>query len=74
MKIVIIGGNGLIGSKLVTKVGEHGHEAVAASHNSGDDTGHPHRGNGRVLLLRAGTVPVVPRSAEGEPGHAPWIR
>ncbi|HEX8896852.1 MAG TPA: NAD-dependent epimerase/dehydratase family protein, partial [Terriglobales bacterium] len=30
-EIVVIGGSGLIGSKLVTKLREHGHEAVAAS-------------------------------------------
>ncbi|HEX4785230.1 MAG TPA: NAD-dependent epimerase/dehydratase family protein [Candidatus Sulfotelmatobacter sp.] len=30
MKIVVIGGSGLIGSKLVKKLREHGHEAVAA--------------------------------------------
>ena len=35
MKIVVMGGTGLIGSKLVKKLGEHGHEAVAASPNSG---------------------------------------
>ena len=35
MKIVVIGGSGLIGSKLVAKLREHGHEAVAASPNSG---------------------------------------
>src|SRR2546430_877367 len=35
MKIVVIGGTGLIGSKLVKKLREHGHEAVAASPNSG---------------------------------------
>jgi uncharacterized protein YbjT (DUF2867 family) len=35
MRIVIIGGTGLIGSKLVTKLGEHGHEAVPASPNTG---------------------------------------
>src|SRR5438045_2288488 len=35
MKIVVIGGTGLIGSKLVTKLREHGHEAVAASPNTG---------------------------------------
>jgi uncharacterized protein YbjT (DUF2867 family) len=35
MKIVVIGGSGLIGSKLVTKLREHEHEAVAASPNSG---------------------------------------
>ena len=31
MKIVVIGGSGLIGSKLVAKLREHGHEAIAAS-------------------------------------------
>jgi uncharacterized protein YbjT (DUF2867 family) len=38
MKIVVIGGTGLIGSKLVTKLGEQGHEAVAASPNTGVNT------------------------------------
>jgi uncharacterized protein YbjT (DUF2867 family) len=38
MKIVVIGGSGLIGSRLVTKLREHGHEAVAASPKSGVDT------------------------------------
>ena len=35
MKIVVIGGTGLIGSKLVKKLGEHGHEALAAAPSSG---------------------------------------
>jgi uncharacterized protein YbjT (DUF2867 family) len=35
MKIVVIGGSGLIGSKLVAKLREHGQEVVAASPNSG---------------------------------------
>jgi uncharacterized protein YbjT (DUF2867 family) len=38
MKIVVIGGTGLIGSKLVKKLREHGHEAVAASPDSGVNT------------------------------------
>jgi uncharacterized protein YbjT (DUF2867 family) len=38
MKIVVIGGSGLIGSKLVRKLREHGHEAVAASPDSGVNT------------------------------------
>ncbi|MEV4357282.1 SDR family oxidoreductase [Nonomuraea sp. NPDC049625] len=38
MKIVVIGGTGLIGSKLVAKLGEHGHEAVAAAPNTGVNT------------------------------------
>src|SRR5438874_12211474 len=38
MKIVVIGGSGLIGSKLVTKLSEHGQNPVAASPNSGVNT------------------------------------
>jgi uncharacterized protein YbjT (DUF2867 family) len=38
MKIVVIGGTGLIGSKLVNKLREHGHEAIAASPNTGINT------------------------------------
>jgi len=38
MKIVVIGGSGLVGSRLVTKLREQGHEAVAASPNSGVNT------------------------------------
>jgi len=35
---VVIGGSGLIGSKVVSKLDEHGHEAMAASPDSGVDT------------------------------------
>lgn len=35
MKIVVIGGSGLIGKKLVSKLREHEHEAIAASRSSG---------------------------------------
>ncbi len=38
MKIVVIGGTGLIGSKLVKQLRERGHEAVAASPDSGVNT------------------------------------
>jgi uncharacterized protein YbjT (DUF2867 family) len=38
MKIVVIGGSGLIGSKLVRKLLEHGHQAVPASPDSGVNT------------------------------------
>ncbi|QYN34104.1 SDR family oxidoreductase [Pseudonocardia sp. DSM 110487] len=38
MKVVVIGGTGLIGSKLVAKLGEHGHEAVPAAPNTGVNT------------------------------------
>jgi len=35
MKIVVIGSGGLVGKKLVTKLRERGHEALAASPSSG---------------------------------------
>lgn len=38
MKIVVIGGTGLIGTKLVSRLREKGHEAVPASPNSGVNT------------------------------------
>ena len=38
MKIVVIGGTGLIGSKLVEKLREAGHEALAASPDTGVNT------------------------------------
>jgi uncharacterized protein YbjT (DUF2867 family) len=38
MKIVVIGGSGLIGSKLVDKLGQHGHDAVAADLKTGVNT------------------------------------
>src|SRR5690349_1825568 len=38
MKIVVIGGTGLIGSKVVAKLTEDGHEATPASPNSGVNT------------------------------------
>lgn len=38
MKIVVIGGSGLIGTKLVSRLRHKGHEVVAASPNSGVNT------------------------------------
>jgi uncharacterized protein YbjT (DUF2867 family) len=38
MKIVIIGGSGLIGKKLVNNLRQHGHQVVAASPSSGVNT------------------------------------
>src|SRR5258705_11387030 len=38
MKLVVIGGSGLIGSRLVAKLREHGHEVVAASPDTGVNT------------------------------------
>src|SRR5947207_2245520 len=55
MKIVVIGGSGLIGSKLVTKLGARGHEAVAASPNSGVNT---LTGEGLAEVLKGAQVVV----------------
>ncbi|MER7663662.1 SDR family oxidoreductase [Streptomyces sp. NPDC096193] len=38
MKVVVVGGTGLIGSKVVSGLAEHGHEAVPASPDSGVNT------------------------------------
>jgi uncharacterized protein YbjT (DUF2867 family) len=38
MKVIVIGGTGLIGSKVVAKLREQGHDAVAASPNTGVNT------------------------------------
>jgi len=55
MKIVVIGGSGLIGSKLVNNLREHGHEAVAASPNSGVNT---LTGEGLAEVLKGASVVV----------------
>ncbi len=55
LKVVVIGGTGLIGSKLVTKLGEHGHEAVAASPDTGVNT---LTGAGLASVLRGASVVV----------------
>jgi uncharacterized protein YbjT (DUF2867 family) len=55
MKIVVIGGTGLIGSKLVNKLREHGHEAVAASPNSGVNT---LTGEGLAEVMKGASVVV----------------
>src|SRR5436853_433285 len=55
MKIVVIGGTGLIGSKLVNKLQEHGHEEIAASPNSGVNT---LTGEGLAEVLKGASVAV----------------
>src|SRR5215475_7685652 len=55
MKIVVIGGTGLIGSKLVNKLREHGHEAVAAAPNTGVNT---LTGEGLAEALKGASVVV----------------
>jgi uncharacterized protein YbjT (DUF2867 family) len=55
MKLVIIGGTGLIGSKLVTKLRERGHDAVAASPDTGVNT---LTGQGLAEVLQGASVVV----------------
>ncbi|GGN48066.1 LysR family transcriptional regulator [Streptomyces albiflavescens] len=55
MKVVVIGGTGLIGSKLVGKLNDHGHEAVAAAPNTGVNT---LTGEGLAEVLEGASVVV----------------
>jgi uncharacterized protein YbjT (DUF2867 family) len=55
MKLVIIGGTGLIGSKLVARLREHGHEAVPASPDTGVNT---ITGEGLANVLQGAQVVV----------------
>jgi len=55
MKIVVIGGTGLIGSKLVNKLREHGHEGIAAAPNTGVNT---LTGEGLAEVLKGASVVV----------------
>ncbi|HEX4168352.1 MAG TPA: SDR family oxidoreductase [Bryobacteraceae bacterium] len=55
MKIVVIGGTGLIGSKLVEKLREHGQEVVAASPSSGVNS---LTGDGLADALKGASVAV----------------
>jgi uncharacterized protein YbjT (DUF2867 family) len=55
MKIVVIGGTGLIGSKVVTNLSKRGYEVVAASPNSGVNT---LTGEGLAEVLEGASVVV----------------
>jgi uncharacterized protein YbjT (DUF2867 family) len=55
MKIVVIGGTGLVGKKLMSKLTEQGHEAVAASPNTGVNT---LTGQGLAEVLKGAQVIV----------------
>lgn len=55
MKIVVIGGTGLIGSKVVTKLGEQGYQVVAASPNTGVNT---LTGEGLAEVLEGASVVI----------------
>jgi uncharacterized protein YbjT (DUF2867 family) len=55
MKIVVIGGTGLIGSKVVSKLSERGYEVIAASPNSGVNS---LTGEGLAEVLKGASVVV----------------
>ena len=55
MKIVVIGGTGRIGSKVVKRLREHGHEAIAASPKSGVNSV---TGEGLAEVLKGASVVV----------------
>ncbi|GHB20653.1 MULTISPECIES: SDR family oxidoreductase [Streptomyces] len=55
MKVVVIGGTGLIGSRVVSKLNEHGHEAVPAAPNTGVNTV---TGEGLADVLKGASVVV----------------
>ena len=55
MKIVVIGGTGLIGSKVVSKLTEQGHQAVAAAPTTGVNT---LTGEGLAVVLKGAQVIV----------------
>lgn len=55
MKIVVIGGTGLIGSKLLHALDQHGHEAVAAAPSTGVNT---LTGEGLPEVLKGASVVV----------------
>jgi uncharacterized protein YbjT (DUF2867 family) len=55
MKIVVIGGSGLIGSRVVPKLRQHGHEAIAASPSSGVNTV---TGEGLAEVLKGASVVI----------------
>lgn len=55
MKIVVIGGTGLIGSKVVSKLTKQGHEVVAAAPTTGVNT---LTGEGLAAVLKGAQVIV----------------
>ena len=55
MKVVVIGGTGLIGSQVVALLNEHGHEAIAASPDTGVNT---MTGEGLAEVMNGASVVV----------------
>ena len=63
MKIVIIGGTGLIGSKTAERLRQKGHDVVAASPNTGVNT---ITGEGLMEVLKDAEVVIDTTSASVE--------
>src|SRR5512133_3651692 len=70
MKIVVVGGTGLIGSKLVAKLRDAGHEAVPASPSSGVNAmtgeGLAEAFDGAVVVVDVTNAPSFERDAVWE--------
>lgn len=68
MKIVVIGGTGLIGSKVIPKLRERGHEAIAATPNSGVNTltgeGLPEALKNAQVVVDVSNVPATAYSSD----------
>jgi len=60
MKIVVVGGSGLIGSKLVTMLTRDGHEIVPASRRSGVDAV---TGEGLLMLAEGVAAPSIEQAS-----------
>jgi uncharacterized protein YbjT (DUF2867 family) len=62
MRIVVIGGTGLIGKKLVKNLSERGHDVLAASPNTGVNTitreGLPKALDGADVVVDVANAPV----------------
>jgi uncharacterized protein YbjT (DUF2867 family) len=70
MKIVVIGGTGLIGSKLVTVLCKRGHDAVAASPDTGVNT---LTGQGLAEVVAGAQVVVDVANSPSFDDKPPWI-
>ncbi|GAB1819510.1 SDR family oxidoreductase [Herbidospora sp. RD11066] len=69
MKIVVIGGTGLIGSRLIEKLTEQGHEAVAAAPSTGVNT---LTGEGLAEVLKGAQVVVDVSNSPSFERDAVW--
>jgi uncharacterized protein YbjT (DUF2867 family) len=67
MRIVVIGGTGLIGSKLVQRLNEHGHDAIAAAPSTGVNTltgeGLPEVLAGAAVVIDVSNSPTLDEAA-----------